>query len=128
MTISEYVCELCEYRYEGCGGLGVLMNGAARQTVSCAACPALHDVPLAIDVWTKPAAKGRRPRAPEPDPPSIEARVAALTFACPVDPAHPVRPWTDGDAGKRAVPGALSGVCPRCECRMQPVRVLMEVD
>ncbi len=128
MTISEYACELCEYRYEGCGGLGVLMSGTARQTVSCAACPALHDVALDIDLWTRPAAKGRRGRDPQSNPPSMEERVAALAFACPVDPAHPVHPWTDGDAGKRAVPGALSGVCPRCACRMQLVRGLMEVD
>ncbi|HST58520.1 MAG TPA: hypothetical protein VLK84_07530 [Longimicrobium sp.] len=130
MTISEYVCELCEYRYEGCGGLGVLMSGDGRQTVSCAACQALHDVPLGISLWSAPNAIGRRRsrRAPEPVPLPIEERVTELTFACPVDPSHPVRPWTDGDPGRRAVPGALSGVCPRCDCRMQFVRTVMEAD
>ncbi len=127
MTISEYVCELCEYCYQGCGGLGVLMGGDGRQTVSCAVCQALHDVPLGINLWTETRARRKGKRA-EPAPPAIEDRIAALAFACPVHPSHPVRPWTDGDAGRRAVPGALAGVCPRCDCRMQLVRGVMEVD
>lgn len=49
MTISDYECEGCGYEYRGCGGLGVLESGSARQTVSCAECQALHDVE-AIDL------------------------------------------------------------------------------
>jgi hypothetical protein len=128
MTISEYVCELCEYGYAGCGGLGVLMSGDGWQTVSCGACQALHDVKLGINLRTPPAAKGKRKREPVSVVPSMEERVAALTFACPVDPSHPVHPWTDGDSGRIAIPGALLGVCPRCESRMLLVRVIREVD
>lgn len=115
MTISEYVCELCEYRYEGCGGLGVLMSGAGLQTVACADCQALHDVDLGVNLRDRPRGA------------SVEDPVSGLSFACPVDPSHAARPWTDG-APRLTVPNALVGTCPRCECRMLLVQAIAEVD
>jgi hypothetical protein len=115
MTISEYACELCEYRYEGCGGVGVTESGAAWQTVSCAECRALHDVGLGANLRHRPRGM------------TMEDVLAGPRFACPVDAAHPVRPWTDGEP-RMAVPGAVEGPCPRCESRMRPVRVIREID
>lgn len=110
MTISDYGCALCDYAYRGCGGLGVMMSFHGLQTVSCAQCQALHDVPVRLD--------GPGPR---------ETQMAALVFACPVDASHPVRPWTDGES-RWTLPGAVVRECPRCTWPMHLVRNVMEVD
>ena len=115
MTISEYVCELCEYRYEGCGGLGVLESGQAFQTVSCAECQTLRDVDLGVNLRDRPRGMG------------MVDVLAGLRIACPVDAAHHARPWTDGD-GRMTVPDAVATVCPYCESRMELVRTVREVD
>lgn len=133
MTISEYACEDCGYAYEGCGGLGLLMSGAGFQTVSCAGCHALHDVELGVNLWEKLAQKPPRKRGPgrrsAPAEPALtrEAVLAGLTFACPVDAFHAVRPWTDGESGW-TVPDPVVSVCPRCEGQTRIVRTVMEVD
>jgi hypothetical protein len=127
MTISEYVCELCEYRYEGCGGLGLLESGWGRQTISCAACQALHDVELPVNLRTGNASGDRPNRGAKQEPPSMEAVLAGLRFACPVHPSHSARPWTDGEPGL-AVPGAIAGGCPRCGEHLRLVRTVMLMD
>ena len=117
MTISEYVCELCEYRYEGCGGLGLLESGEGLQTISCSACEALHDVPLGVNLRQRlekqPGSTRAKKRRGDRET-TMEAALAALTFSCPVDASHAVRPWVDGEPGL-AVPGPIVSHCPRCE-------------
>lgn len=133
MTISEYACEGCGYAYEGCGGLGLLMGGGGLQTVSCAACQALHDVELGVNLREKLGAKPPRKRgpgrrsAPAASPASRESVLAALAFACPVDASHAVRPWTHDPSGWM-IPGAIITACPRCEGRVAVVRAVMELD
>ena len=133
MTISEYACEDCGYTYEGCGGLGVMMSGGARQTISCAACRALHDVDVGVNLFRevdrqrqeRRRGPGRRDERPAP---TLQSEVAKLEqFACPVDASHAVRPWTDGEA-RMAVPDARVAVCPRCEGHVARVRTVMEAD
>lgn len=133
MTISEYACDGCGYTYEGCGGLGILMSGAARQTLSCAACRALHDVDTGVNLREevdrrrrqKPRGPGRRQQTAEP---TLRDEAARLKdWACPVDPSHPVRPWTDGEA-RLAVPDAVVSLCPRCDGRVALVRTLLLAD
>lgn len=130
MTISEYACDDCGYAYQGCGGLGVLESGEGRQTVSCATCPALHDVPLGASLWelTRKPERRRGPgrRAPA-EPPALESALAALAFACPVDTSHEVRPWTD-DEPRMTVSGALVATCPVCEGHVSQVRAIMLLD
>jgi hypothetical protein len=133
MTISEYACEDCGYAYEGCGGLGLLMSGAGFQTISCAGCRALHDVEVGVNVLERLGKKslpkrgpGRRSAPPEP-PPSRESVLATLTFACPVDPSHAVRPWTDGKP-RLAAPDAVISACPHCNGHVGIVRMVMEAD
>lgn len=130
MTISEYACDHCGYAYEGCGGLGVLMSGEGLQTVSCAGCQALHDVPLGANVWelTQKPERRRGPgrRAPA-EPPTIESVLATLAFACPVDPSHDVHPWTDAEP-RWTVPGAIVSICPRCKGHVRALRTVMLID
>jgi hypothetical protein len=123
MTISEYACELCEYRYEGCGGLGLLESGWGRQTISCRECEALHDVELGLNLRTGSASADPPVRRGRQKPPRTEDVLAELAFACPVDASHAVRPWTDGEP-RMAVPGAIVGECPRCG---EPLRLLRTV-
>ena len=131
MTISEYGCEACGYAYQGCGGMGLLMSGAGFQTVSCTGCQALHDVDLGVNVWQELTRKrerrrgpGRRSDVPAPTPESV---LQTLAFACPVDPSHPVRPWTDGMSGW-TVPDAIASLCPVCQGDVRRLRVVMEAD
>jgi hypothetical protein len=133
MTISEHACDGCGYSYQGSGGLGLMMRGTARQTVSCAACRALHDVDVGVNLLEAMNARrkqrrrgpGRRTPAAAP---TLQVEVAKLRdFACPVDASHPVRPWTDEDAGM-IVPDAVVSFCPRCEGHVCLVKSLMEVD
>lgn len=133
MTISEYACDGCGYTYQGCGGLGLMMSGAARQTVSCAACESLYDIDAGVnlrermDQQRKERKRGPGRRTPSAAP-TLQDEVAKLRdFACPVDPSHPVRPWTDDEAGM-AVPDALVSICPRCDGHVRQVRPIMEVD
>lgn len=133
MTISEYACDDCGYTNQGCGGLGILMSGAARQTISCAACRALHDVDTGVNVREEMdrqrTRKRRGPgrRAPIATP-TLRDEVAKLKdFACPVDPLHPVRPWTDEEQ-ETAVPDAVVAVCPRCEGHVTLVRTVLLAD
>lgn len=129
MTISEYVCELCEYRFEGCSGLGVLESGWALQTVSCADCRALHDTKLEVNLWSargERTKRGRRHQTGDEEP-TMETILAGLAFACPVDASHAVRPWTNGESGW-TVPGAIDSVCPLCESHVHRVRDVMLVD
>lgn len=131
MTISEYACDDCGYQYEGCGGLGLLESGWGRQTVSCGECQALHDVELGVNLQEKLATGRERKRGPkrreESAKPTVESVLAALVFTCPVDPSHPVRPWTDCEAGW-TVPDAITSVCPVCEGPVRLVRPVMEID
>jgi hypothetical protein len=114
MTICDYACEECGHEYRGCGGLGVLESGSARQTVSSPDCTAVHDVETGANLRTRGGT-------------SIDDVLAALAFACPVDPSHAVRPWTDGEAGW-TVPGALVSLCPVCEGHVRAVRMVMLMD
>jgi len=127
MTISDYACEGCGYEYRGCGGLGVLESGWARQTVSCADCQALHDVKIGVNLWNPAGPQKKRKRRAAAEKPTIEAILASLAFACPVDPSHAARPWTDGEPGW-TVPGAIVSLCPICEGHVRAVRTVMLVD
>jgi hypothetical protein len=131
MTISEYGCEDCGYTYQGCGGLGVLMSGEGFQTVSCSDCKALHDVKLGVNLRQQLEQKRSRKRGPgrrvQEEKPGIDSVLATLSFACPVNPSHTVRPWTGRESGGM-VPDAIVSVCPVCEGRVRMLRTVMEAD
>ena len=110
-----------------------MMSGAARQTVSCAACRSLHDVDVGVnlrerlDRRRKERKRGRGRGTPSAAP-TLRVEVAKPPhFACPADPSHPVRPWTDDEVGM-AVPDALVSTCPRCQGHVRHVRPVMDVD
>jgi hypothetical protein len=111
MQIANYVCDNCGYSYHGCGGLDFWMNADGLQTVSCVQCKSLQDVPLGnfYEILTM--------RGPESEQ-AMKDQLAALTFACKVEPWHTVRPWAGDEDRNWSVPGTIIAVCPRCGGRM----------
>jgi hypothetical protein len=90
------------------------MDCTGEQTISCAQCGSLQDVPLGVGFYdllgTRAGAESEQ---------AIMKRVASITLLCKEEPWHTVRPWADSEDRPWNAPDAIIAACPRCGGQMR---------
>jgi len=115
MELDEYTCESCGYSFSGCGGMGIGIFRDGFQTITCAQCKELRDLPLSSDLVMGYWMINESPPGLEQD--RALADFASRNFVCPIEPWHTVHPWEH--RGYPKFPGTVIAACPRCGGHMQ---------